>query len=76
MGQGKFGEETDTQDRLGTVVKTCDYSFINKEAFNKSILKFQGHLMQLPPMYGSFSFFFFLFSVFSFFFTFSFRLIY
>jgi len=47
----KFGEETDTLEYTGTVIKTAPLPSI--EDFEKSVQKFSGNIMQKPPAFSA-----------------------
>ncbi len=51
----KLGIETDTQDTSGTIVKEYDMSksSITEEDILRTVEKFQGDIMQIPPMYSA-----------------------
>lgn len=49
----KLGEETDTYDREGRVVASCDASAITEGEVVKALSSFRGRLMQVPPMYSA-----------------------
>lgn len=48
----QFGIETDTLDIEGEVLKTTDKK-VSLEDFRQGILKFQGEIQQVPPMYSA-----------------------
>ncbi len=49
----KLGEETDTYDREGKIVKKYNIEKINKKDLKKAIKKFIGQQKQIPPMYSA-----------------------
>ncbi|MGC8900672.1 MAG: tRNA pseudouridine(55) synthase TruB [bacterium] len=49
----KFGEETDTMDSTGRVVKRCDYTFIDVERLKDVLNALQGPMAQYPPIYSA-----------------------
>lgn len=50
----RLGEQTDTQDVTGTVIKTCDVTSGRNDIEN-ILPKFTGDIMQIPPMYSAVS---------------------
>lgn len=48
-----LGQETDTQDTSGTVLKESDISHLTEEAVLACIKSFEGEQMQVPPMYSA-----------------------
>ena len=48
-----FGEETDTQDHAGDVIKTCPLPKIDSAAFEKILSTFLGKQQQTPPLYSA-----------------------
>jgi len=49
----KFGEETDTLDSEGKVVKTAPFDHVNKEKVDSALPNFRGDIMQVPPIYSA-----------------------
>ncbi len=49
----KLGEETNTYDREGKIVKKYNIEKINKKDLKKAIKKFIGQQKQIPPMYSA-----------------------
>ena len=49
----KLGIETDTQDTTGTVLQKFDISGITEEDIIRRVSKFEGDIMQIPPMYSA-----------------------
>ena len=49
----KLGIETDTQDTTGTVLQEFDISGITEEDIIRCVSKFEGDIMQVPPMYSA-----------------------
>lgn len=47
-----LGQETDTQDRWGTVINTSNVEVSNK-AYSEALLSFKGEIDQVPPMYSA-----------------------
>jgi tRNA pseudouridine55 synthase len=52
----KLGEETDTYDAQGKVVKVQNYLDVNEDEIRKIILSFKGEDWQLPPSYSALKF--------------------
>lgn len=50
----RLGEQTDTGDRTGAVVKT-DGTPVSRERLEKCLPRFRGEILQLPPMYSAVS---------------------
>lgn len=48
-----LGQETDTQDTSGTVLKESDTTHLTEEAVLSCIKSFEGEQMQVPPMYSA-----------------------
>jgi tRNA pseudouridine55 synthase len=48
-----LGKSTDTLDITGTVLEERDCSFITSNQLERSLAKFQGSIMQIPPMYSA-----------------------
>ncbi len=49
----KLGEETDTYDKEGKIVKKYNKEAIKKKDFKKAMKKFIGQQKQIPPMYSA-----------------------
>ena len=49
----QLGVETDTQDLTGTVLKKKEVPELTVEEITKTILKFEGEILQVPPMYSA-----------------------
>ena len=49
----QLGEETDTYDREGTVIKRHDYSSVSRELFDNAVSEYLGSISQKPPMYSA-----------------------
>ncbi len=49
----RLGETTDTQDATGTILATRPTDGLTEEAIRSTIARFQGRVMQLPPMYSA-----------------------
>ena len=49
-GTALLGTRTDSQDMDGTVISTADTSHLTVEQVREAFLKFQGDIMQTPPM--------------------------
>lgn len=49
----RLGIETDTQDTTGTILRTCDISAVTEEDIYRCVKKFEGNIMQIPPMYSA-----------------------
>lgn len=47
----KFGEETDTLELTGKIIKTTDLP--TEEKFKSVLLKYKGKMLQLPPQYSA-----------------------
>lgn len=50
----RLGEQTDTQDSTGTILKTSEVS-CTAEDINRIIPEFTGDILQIPPMYSAVS---------------------
>ncbi len=48
-----FGASTDTQDRLGRILKRAPYQHITRQMVEKALGQFRGNFMQLPPLYSA-----------------------
>lgn len=48
-----FGEERDTQDIHGNIIRTCSLPTISKSLFEKVLQSFLGEQLQTPPMYSA-----------------------
>ncbi|CAN0054315.1 unnamed protein product, partial [Discosporangium mesarthrocarpum] len=53
LAEGLLGSETDTQDRLGEVTETADWSHVTLEALEAALPKFTGEIKQVPPMFSA-----------------------
>jgi tRNA pseudouridine55 synthase len=53
--QFRLGQETDTQDSTGTLLKTHDFCGITAKAIEAALLPMVGDIEQLPPMYSAVS---------------------
>ncbi len=49
----RFGAETDTYDRTGTIVKETDCTRLNLEAIKQAVAEMSGEIQQVPPMYSA-----------------------
>lgn len=49
----KFGQETDTQDGTGQVIKETETCSLEREAFAQLLEGFIGEIEQVPPMYSA-----------------------
>lgn len=49
----QLGVETDTQDMTGTILKESDVSGLTEAQVKEAILRFQGEIWQIPPMYSA-----------------------
>ncbi len=49
----RFGAETDTYDRTGTIVKETDCTSLRIEAIKKVVAEMSGEIQQVPPMYSA-----------------------
>ncbi|MCL4478824.1 MAG: tRNA pseudouridine(55) synthase TruB [Deltaproteobacteria bacterium] len=52
----KLGQDTDTMDSTGKIIKEGDYKFISKERFGEAIKSFIGEIEQFPPMFSAVKF--------------------
>ena len=52
----KLGEETDTYDAQGQILKAENHLELNKDQIRKAILSFQGESWQIPPPYSALKF--------------------
>ncbi|AGF49111.1 tRNA pseudouridine(55) synthase TruB [Candidatus Kinetoplastidibacterium galati] len=53
----KLGEETDTGDLTGKVIKkSSDFKFIDASSIEKALISFIGEIDQVPPMYSAIKF--------------------
>ena len=48
-----FGASTDTQDRIGRILKRAPYQHITRQLVEKALGQFRGKFMQLPPLYSA-----------------------
>lgn len=53
MARMKLGEETDTQDAWGKVVKSSPVPPLGREEIETALMKFRGEVQQVPPMYSA-----------------------
>ncbi len=49
----KLGASTDTQDSEGQILEEKEWQHIDRQALDKAITSFVGHIEQLPPMYSA-----------------------
>ena len=49
----KFGEETDTLDIEGKVVKTAPFEHVTADIIEETLSKFRGEIMQVPPIFSA-----------------------
>ncbi|MBU1627059.1 tRNA pseudouridine(55) synthase TruB [bacterium] len=49
----KLGEETDTQDKEGVILKRGSYEHLTKNQIEKTFQEFIGRIQQYPPMYSA-----------------------
>lgn len=49
----QLGVETDTQDLTGAVLKKTEVPELTVEEITKTILEFEGEILQVPPMYSA-----------------------
>jgi len=49
----RLGLETDTQDVTGSPVAERDASLITEEQFRSGLARFQGEILQIPPMFSA-----------------------
>lgn len=49
----KLGEKTDTLDAEGQVIETRGYSFVSADDIARTIKKYEGFILQKPPMYSA-----------------------
>lgn len=49
----KLGEETDTYDSEGKVVRAGDISTLTEDAVKEALKAFRGNIKQVPPMYSA-----------------------
>ena len=52
-GSLRFGEETDTCDRWGSVTATAPTAHLEAEAVERQMAAFRGNILQRPPMYSA-----------------------
>ena len=50
---GQLGSETDTLDNTGNVTEIADWSHVNKQKLEDSLVQFRGDIMQTPPMFSA-----------------------
>ena len=48
-----FGKETDTLDKTGTIIKSCEHVSFNKTHIKRVLKKFIGNIIQSPPAYSA-----------------------
>lgn len=48
-----FGASTDSQDRVGRILKRAPYQHITRQMVEKALGQFRGEFMQLPPLYSA-----------------------
>ena len=53
LAEARFGEETDTLDTEGKVVKTASFDHITRELIESKLPKFRGEIMQIPPVFSA-----------------------
>ena len=51
--RGKLGENTDTYDCEGVVIKTQPFKQLNQDEIMAVALSFKGDILQVPPMYSA-----------------------
>ncbi len=51
--QLKLGEETDTEDASGRVIKRCEPREITDSEIQAAVKRFQGEVRQVPPMFSA-----------------------
>lgn len=51
--RGKLGENTDTLDGEGVIIKTAPFEHLSKAHVIDAVLSFQGDILQVPPMYSA-----------------------
>ncbi len=51
-----LGSETDTLDPTGDVVKVLDVPILNNKKINKVLKRFEGNILQEPPMFSALKF--------------------
>lgn len=49
----RLGQETDTGDRTGKVVQSCELPLFSSEAVSEALFSFVGTTMQTPPIYSA-----------------------
>ncbi len=49
----RFGQETDTMDSAGTIIKECDYTHITTDALIEAVQSLTGIIEQHPPAYSA-----------------------
>ena len=49
----RLGQETDTMDSTGTIVKECDYGSVTEDALKAAALALRGDIEQRPPLYSA-----------------------
>ncbi|KAL7326524.1 pseudouridine synthase pus4 [Mucor circinelloides] len=51
--EAKFGQSTDTFDAEGKVVQIGKTEHLTRDLIEKTLLQFQGHVTQVPPIYSA-----------------------
>ena len=49
----KLGEETDTEDATGKIVKRQPLNGLSEQQVRESVISFQGEILQVPPIYSA-----------------------
>ncbi len=49
----RFGQETDTMDSTGTIIRECDYRNVTEEILKETMQSFKGNIEQYPPLYSA-----------------------
>lgn len=49
----RLGQETDTQDATGVIIREMPVRALNEETLAEAIAKFRGSVQQVPPMYSA-----------------------
>lgn len=49
----KLGEETDTMDSTGKIIRRCDYTYVTMEKLKEAIESLKGPMEQYPPVYSA-----------------------
>ena len=50
---GQLGIATDTYNEVGEVIKECEFGHITREKLEQGLRKFQGVILQTPPLYSA-----------------------